>query len=72
MIDRIFTWIVTRKFGVIFFFFFSFSKKWIPAKSGFKFKFSISRAFQDLFRKSIKGEEEETNAYKASIEKSDR
>lgn len=42
------------------------------SKSGFKFEFSISRASQDLFRRSIKGEKGETNAYKASTEKSDR
>jgi len=42
------------------------------SKSGLKFEFSISRASQDLFRKSIKGERGETNAYKASTEKSDR
>lgn len=47
-------------------------KKWILAKSGFKFKLSISRASQDLFRKSIRGEKGETNAYKASTEESDR
>lgn len=42
------------------------------SESGFKFEFSISRASQDLFRKSIKGERGGTNAYKAFTEKSDR
>ena len=60
---------------MIFFFFFAFFivKKMDPgSKSGFKFEFSISRASQDLFRKSIKGERGGTNAYKAFTEKSDR
>lgn len=47
-------------------------KKWLLAKSGIKFKFSILRASQVLLRKRIKGEEGETNAYKASKEKSYR
>lgn len=68
MIDRILTWIVTRKFEMIFFFFaFFIVKKWILALS---LDLSLSFPFQGLLKicseRALKGREGEQMLIKPS------